>query len=54
MKYYFVQASEFFHSALNSAAEQQSENASRQIGEESLDTPLLLEQVLAYIAGLSS
>ncbi|KAK7849792.1 v-type proton atpase subunit a3 [Quercus suber] len=38
-------ASEFFHSARSSAAEQQSEYASRQIGEESLDTPLLLEQV---------
>ncbi|KAK4562604.1 hypothetical protein RGQ29_005201 [Quercus rubra] len=40
-------ASEFFHSARSSAAEQQSEYASRQIGEESLDTPLLLEQEMS-------
>ncbi|ONH91014.1 hypothetical protein PRUPE_8G088600 [Prunus persica] len=37
-------AGEFFHSAQSSAALQQRENESRHIGDESLDTPLLLEQ----------
>ncbi|KAL6270018.1 hypothetical protein ACE6H2_026929 [Prunus campanulata] len=37
-------AGEFFHSAQSNAALQQRENESRHIGDESLDTPLLLEQ----------
>ena len=43
------QASEYFHSAYSNAIEQQREIESRQIGEESLDTPLLLDQVLTLI-----
>ncbi|XP_068319978.1 V-type proton ATPase subunit a3-like [Pyrus communis] len=37
-------AGEFFHSAQSSAVSQQTENESRDISDESLDTPLLLEQ----------
>ncbi|KAB2635546.1 V-ATPase subunit A3 [Pyrus ussuriensis x Pyrus communis] len=37
-------AGEFFHSAQSSAVSQQRENESRDISDESLDTPLLLEQ----------
>ncbi|KAF3435764.1 hypothetical protein FNV43_RR22856 [Rhamnella rubrinervis] len=40
-------AGEFFHSAQTSAIEQQREYESRQVGEASLDTPLLLEQELS-------
>ncbi|CAN6687401.1 unnamed protein product [Malus baccata var. baccata] len=38
-------AGDFFHSAQSSAMLHQRENESRDIGDESLDTPLLLEQV---------
>ena len=41
------QAGEFFHSAQSSALEQQREYESRPTGEETLETPLLLEQVQA-------
>lgn len=39
------QAGEFFHTAQTSAIEQQREYESRQVGEASLDTPLMMEQV---------
>lgn len=40
------QAGEFFHSAQSNATAQQRENESHQSADGSLDSPLLLEQVL--------
>ncbi|XP_059653743.1 V-type proton ATPase subunit a3-like [Cornus florida] len=40
-------AGEFFYSALANAAAQHTESGSREIGEESLDTPLLLDQEMS-------
>jgi V-type H+-transporting ATPase subunit a len=42
------QAGEFFHSAQSSAAAQQRELEVQHIGDGSIDSPLLLEQVKAY------
>lgn len=42
----YFQAGEFFYSAQSSATAQQREIDARQTGDGSLDSPLLLEQVL--------
>lgn len=46
-----LQAGEFFHSAQNSATDQQKEVEEHAHGERSIDSPLLLEQVLFYWPG---
>jgi len=40
------QAGELFHSALSGATAQQRENEAHQLGEKSIDSPLLKEQVI--------
>jgi V-type H+-transporting ATPase subunit a len=46
--FFSFQAGEFFHSAESSAAAQQRELEVQNIAEGSIDSPLLLEQVIVY------